>query len=232
MGKRSRRTHDARAARDEAGGADGPARRRLPALRVLVAAAAAVAVVAVAGAFTLANRANAGEYSCLSLLQAPADASAVDGFETDSLGRKHVREGAKVSYGFCPPTSGDHLSEAGEGPIEPGFYGPDAEAGPTGWIHNLEHGYVVALYRCADGRCPSEADLEVLRSFAANGGPGSTARCEGRPKVVVARFDEMATGFALLAWDRALLVDAIAADTAASFADSWIDATAPEAGEC
>lgn len=163
-----------------------PERRRLPSLRVVIVGLAAVAVAGFVG-LAFIGSATARDYSCAELLTAPPDASATDGFATESLGSGHVTVGTKIRYGFCPPTSGGHYNAAGAGPLRPGFYGPGDAAGPGGWVHDLEHGYVVALYRCQDGTCPSDADLEPLRQFAANGPPTqSAAACGYRSKVLVA----------------------------------------------
>ncbi len=208
-----------------------PERRRLPSLRVVLVGVAIVGVVGFVG-LAFISGATARAFSCDELLTAPPGASA-DGFTTESLGSQHVTVGTKIRYGFCPPTSGGHYNAAGAGPLRPGFYGPDADAGPGGWVHNLEHGYVVALYRCADGACPSEADLAALRSLAENGPPTqSAAACGYRSKVLVARFDELSTPYALLAWDRALLLDAFDEARAREFASRWIEASAPEPGAC
>jgi len=148
--------------------------RRLPWLRLVVIGVVVVGVVGFVGLAFL-NSATARAYTCDELLTPPANASS-DGFTPDSLGSQHVGAGTKIRYGFCPPTSGGHYNAAGVGPLRPGFYGPDADAGPGGWVHNLEHGYVVALYRCTEGTCPSEADLAALREFAANGPPTNRPR--------------------------------------------------------
>ena len=42
------------------------------------------------------------------------------------------------------------------------------------------------------------------------------------------RFDDMATPFALVAWDRVLLLDSFVEADALSFARTWIDTTARE----
>lgn len=208
-----------------------PGRRRLPRLRIVLIGIAVVGVVGFVGLAFL-DSATARDYSCAEPLTVPSGASA-DGFTTESLGSQHVAVGTKIRYGFCPPTSGDHYNAAGAGPLRPGFYGPDADAGPGGWVHNLEHGYVVALYRCADGACPPEADLASLRSFAATGPPTqSAAACGYESKLLVARFDELSTPYALLAWDRALLLDSFDEAAARDFASRSIDATAPEPNAC
>jgi hypothetical protein len=56
----------------------------------------------------------------------------------------------------------------------------------------------------------------------------------GEPnKVIVARFDQMTTRFALVAWDRALLVDTFDVDQAKAFAQQFIDGrAAPERFAC
>lgn len=208
-----------------------PERQRLPWVRLILIGVVVVGVVGLVGLAFL-NSATARAYTCDELLTPPAD-TASDGFTPDSLGSQHVGVGTKIRYGFCPPTSGGHYNAAGVGPLRPAFYGPDSEAGPGGWVHNLEHGYVVALYRCEDGACPSDDQLRALRSFAANGPPTQgAAACGYRSKVLVARFDEMATPYALLAWDRALLLDGFDATVARDFASRAIDTTAPEPGAC
>lgn len=209
-----------------------PERRRLPSLRLLLVGLAVVGVVGVL-AIAFISSATAREYSCDKLLTAPPGALGTDGFATQALGRGHVAVGTKIRYGFCPPTSGSHYNAAGVGPLRSGFYGPDADVGPGGWVHNLEHGYVVALYRCKDGACPSEADLSALRALANNGPPTqSAAACGYRSKVVVARFDQLSTPFALLAWDRALLLNSFDPSVARTFAGRSIEATAPEPNAC
>ncbi len=172
-------------------------------------------------------------YTCGQLLQPPAEAASGEAVATEDLGGEHVPPGTRLTYRFCPPTSGPHFNAPGAGPLRPGFYGPDDGVGPGGWVHNLEHGYVVALYRCAGGSCPSEDDLAALRAFAEAGPPtSSAAACGYRSKVLVARFDDMSTPFALLAWNRALLVPEFSSSDALDFASRSIDATAPEPAAC
>lgn len=229
-----------RAGRSTAGQAAPPGRRRRPAAgrrtwptaRVILAL---LAVIGTAGFVGLAflNSATAEAYSCGELLQRRAEDPGPDGVATQNEGSSHVAAGTEIRYASCPPTSGSHYNARGAGPLPPGFYGPDDDAGPGGWVHNLEHGYVVALYRCDGGACPSEDDLQALRSFAANGPPTqSAAACGYRSKVVVARFDQMTAPFAALAWDRALLLDSLDTSSVEVFAQRAIDGTAPEPNAC
>jgi hypothetical protein len=47
--------------------------------------------------------------------------------------------------------------------------------------------------------------------------------------VIVARFDQLSTPYAFLAWDRLLLQESFDRATALDFAKTWIDVTGPEA---
>ena len=189
----------------------------------------AVGVLLVAVVF---GGSDAGSYTCGQQL-APGGSPA-DGQVTANMGRVHAAKGSRLSYLFCPPASGSHYNnEAGFSPARPGFYVPDAAIGPGSWIHNLEHGYVVALYRCADGICPSEDVLTEIRRFV-NNGPQTlvAANCGIRSKIVAARFDDMSKPFALLTWDRVSLLQDWDYDLAIDYANRWMEKTGPEAASC
>lgn len=149
------------------------------------------------------------------------------------MGRGHLPPGSEIEYGFCPPTSGQHYLAGPQVPIRAGYYGPDTQVRPGTWVHNLEHGYVVIAYRGGEGGGPTAEELTQLEAFAESA-PAST-RGESCPdnKVVVARFDDMATRFAYLAWDRALLTDTFDAPEALAFYEQWVDSPqSPEQGLC
>lgn len=165
------------------------------------------------------NSAGAAAYDCSVEYQAPASASPepdgqVSGFLQESMGNTHVPVGDEVTYLYCPPATGSHFNSPPSGPIPYRVYGPNDAVGPQGWVHNLEHGALVLLYR-GDPGDPGLTDetQQALRDFAANL-PGSPV-C-GRPPsqyFVAARFDEMATPFAALVWGRILPLATL--DTAA-----------------
>jgi len=146
----------------------------------------------------------------------------------------HVPAGTSVDYAFCPPTSGTHYVVGAQAPIRQGFYGPESAARPGGWVHNLEHGYIVVAYRGGvDG--VTQDDLAEVRRFVETAPPSTFAgSCPSIPnKVVAVRFDQMTTKFAILAWDRALLADTWDADGAVVFYEQWVDSgQAPERGAC
>jgi hypothetical protein len=151
------------------------------------------------------------------------------------MGFQHVNTGSPISYATCPPTSGSHFNSPGSGPIAPRVYGPGNEIQPGGWVHNLEHGYVALLYRCpsrtpGSGDCAStDAVAQMQEWFDAQ----PTVPSCGTKQVLVGRFDEMSTPFALVAWDRALLLDTFDLAKATTFAEQWTDApTAREPDRC
>ncbi|MBA2570901.1 MAG: DUF3105 domain-containing protein [Chloroflexi bacterium] len=153
---------------------------------------------------------------------------------TQDLGRTHFPPGTTIDYSFCPPTSGNHFQVGPQAPIRRDFYGPDSQVRPGSWVHNLEHGYVVLAYRGGEGGATQD-ELAAMRAFFESA-PASTYpnSCPSVPnKVLPVRFDDMSTRFALLAWDRALLVDEFEAEAALTFYEQWVDsAQAPEAGSC
>ena len=200
---------------------------------LLVGVLVVAAVALVSFALLSGGGQSGGSYTCQELMQPQQDASPANPIVTPNLGINHVATRSKIDYPVCPPASGPHYNERGVAPLPPRFYAANAGVVPGNWIHNLEHGFVVALYRCVDGTCPSDDELSGLRSFLLNGPstPSATA-CGYQSKVLAARFDDMATPFALLAWDRVLLLDDFDVSVAQDFASRWIETTAREPNGC
>lgn len=155
-------------------------------------------------------------YACAVQWQAPQtpapapDATQRLGIVQDQLGREHLAgAGSFVRYTLCPPASGKHVAQTGEGPIKPGVFGKDDKATPQGWIHNLEHGGLVVLYRCPGGACTDEG-LATMKAMYASfpDGPvcGYPAGVNGP---IFARFDEMAWPVAALLWGEILPLDSL-----------------------
>ena len=186
--------------------------------RSLIVGGAAVAGLVIFGALVfLGNSGNA--YACTTMVteESPAapvgSASPEIGQVEPDMGRNHVVPGSTVNYLYCPPASGTHFNIAGRGPIQPRFYGPDDDAQPMGWVHNLEHGGAAILYSCKNGAC-DQADLDQLRQLASNFPASPLCSVPGGVlSPVIARFDDMTTRFAAVVWDRVLLQNEL--DTAA-----------------
>ncbi len=124
-------------------------------------------------------------------------------------GNQHVLVGDKVTYPVCPPASGKHINQTGFGPLPPKVYGPNDQAIPNGWVHNLEHGGLVLLYSCDKGTCDA-ASLAALQAFSSQFPASPVCKIPpGDVGPVVARFEQMPTRFAALLWDRALYLDTL-----------------------
>ena len=178
---------------------------------LLLGIGVAAIVVGVGG--TLFLGASSAAYACTTVLQPAAPATAAPGQTpllgqvTRDLGRNHVQTGSNVTYEFCPPTSGSHYNASGVGPIPPLFYGKDDTTVPEGWVHNLEHGAMVVLYRCPEGcGTDTQASLGTLQQQL----PASPL-CGFPPgsNVVVTRFDQLPTPYAAVVWDRVVFLDTL-----------------------
>jgi len=171
-----------------------------------------VAVVIIVGAFLFLG-ASSPAYACTTTLQPEAPVTAAPGETprlgqvTRDLGRYHVNVGTSVTYEFCPPTSGSHYNAARLGPIPPLFYGKDDATVPGGWIHNMEHGAMVVLYRCPEG-----CGVDAQTSLAALQGQLPASPLCGFPStanVVVTRFDQLPTPYAAVVWGRVFFLNSL-----------------------
>jgi hypothetical protein len=118
---------------------------------------------------------------------------------------QHV-EGDLV-YGDPPPAGGDH--NACWAP-----WGVHSEEVPDErWVHNLEHGGVVLLYRCEEG-CKDEVD--VLADLVS-----------GKPQAMLTPYAELDARFAAVAWGVRLVSDCFDVQAFADFYERHVD-RAPE----
>jgi len=152
------------------------------------------------------------------------------GYVQTDTGREHVTTGAFVKYALCPPATGKHYNASGQGPIRAGLFGPDDAITPQGWIHNLEHGGLVLLYRCDNGdNACSDAGQAALRQFNASF-PNSPV-CNlppGSIGPVIARFDQMKTPYAALLWGLVLPLDTLDTNEIYTFFTQSAERTNPE----
>lgn len=196
----------------------------------------ALAVVALVGMAGLAFlNATSPAYACTTEWSPAPTSSPAPGatqrlgiVQTD-LGRDHTT--GFVRYALCPPATGNHYNTQGEGPIRPGVYGPDDQATPEGWIHNLEHGGLVLLYRCRGGDTAcTESDQAALKQFNASF-PNSPI-CNvpsGGVGPIVARFDQMQWPYAALLWGLVLPLDSLDTNQIFAFFAQQGERTNPEA---
>jgi hypothetical protein len=207
-------------------------RYRLPIIIVAV-----VGAVALLGIWAFGS-AGATAYSCSTIYQpgatpSPApDADPQPGFIQPDMGARHVQTGTEVTYTYCPPATGPHYNAPNRGPIPPGVYGPDQTALPQGWVHNLEHGALVILYRGQDGDPGlSDETQATIESFFQGLPPSPICGLpptQANAGVVIARFDEMATPFSALVWGRILPLDTWDEDAIMEFWTTMGERTNPE----
>jgi hypothetical protein len=198
--------------------------------RVILVGAAVVAVVALVGA-ALFSSATEKTYACSSTWQpAPtpsprADASPAPGYVQPDMGHTHVATGSRVTYTYCPPASGNHYQQPAA-PIAGRVYGPTDTVVPEQWIHNLEHGAIVVLYK---GAQVDEAALSALfASIPASPVCGFPPSGQSTAPAVVARFDDMAWPFAAVVWDRVLPLQTLDQQAILDFQATWAEKTNPE----
>jgi uncharacterized protein DUF3105 len=147
------------------------------------------------------------------------------GYVQPDMGRGHVTPGTQVRYTYCPPASGKHYAAADQGPIPARLYGPSDGVLADGWVHNLEHGGLVILYRGA------EADQAALKALfeAIPPSPICGLQPGGQsPSPVIARFDQMAWPYAALLWDLVLPMQTLGQAAVLDFYGRYGERTNPE----
>jgi hypothetical protein len=194
---------------------------------------AALAGVALIGLFVFTSAA-APAYACSTLFDPAPTASPGPGqtpswgYPQDDLGNRHVVPGSKVTYTYCPPASGNHYNSPPQGPIVSRVYGPNDKTIPQGWIHNLEHGALVLLFR-GDSAGATPEGQQQLKDFFAVFPPSPI--CQNPPGTVgpiFTRFDSMKTPFAALVWDRVLPLQDLDRAAILAFYQQWGEQLNPE----
>lgn len=202
--------------------------------RTLLLGAAVVAIVAVVG-IGMFSAATQPVYACSNEwvpdpTNPPAgDASPQPGYPQPDMGNGHLSNGTAVTYTYCPPASGRHFNGTQTGPISARVYGPEDTVNPQGWIHNLEHGALVLLYR-GDSEGATEAGQQALRAFFDAYPPSPVCGFQPGTSVgpVFARFDEMATPFAALVWGRVLPLESFDTEAILELDRTYGERTNPE----
>jgi hypothetical protein len=128
------------------------------------------------------------------------------GFPEEDMGNSHVVSRPQ-RYLYCPPASGNHISAVGQGPIAPRVYKPDDNVGPPNWVHNLEHGGLVVLYRNDSPGATTEGQQAFRQFFDTFPASPICKIPSGQISPVIARFDSMPHLYAVLVWDRVLYLD-------------------------
>ncbi len=182
--------------------------------RRLLVGAAIIAVIAIIGAGIFAA-ATTPAFACSTVWQPDPSTPPVEGaspqpgYVQPDSGQGHVANGTLIRYTYCPPASGRHFQQPG-GPIPARPYGPGDGVIPQGWVHNLEHGGLVILYRGEQvDQVAVRATFDAIPVSPVCGfQPGGQS-----PGPLIARFDQMAWPYAAIVWGRVLPMETL--DTAA-----------------
>jgi hypothetical protein len=119
-------------------------------------------------------------------------------------GFNHVTEGSSITYQHNPPASGPHY------PVWARYaeYGTPLARGY--WVHNLEHGAVVFLYRPDAASATIDALRDVYRSLPPD------LEC-GLPRALLTPDPLMTRPIAVVAWDWVLDSDVVEPSAIADF---------------
>ena len=130
------------------------------------------------------------------------------GYVQPDMGNTHIPVGKSQKYTYCPPASGSHINTVGVGPISPArIFKPTDTVLPQQWIHNLEHGGLVILYKTDSPGATVDGLAQFQQFFDAF--PASPI-CQVPPhklSPVIAPFNDMPTPYTAVLWDRVLPMD-------------------------
>jgi hypothetical protein len=174
-----------------------PATSLVARLRANLAGILVLVIVVGGGIVFLSGGASAADYSCSSYLTATDTPVGVQTPVAD-LGRTHVAKGSSITYAYCPPASGNHWPVP-QAPLAGRVYGLTDAVVPGGYIHNLEHGYIVILYQGDDAGAADR--LAALQSWYATAPVGPYCKLPTSTGLMVARADKLPAPVVALAWD-------------------------------
>lgn len=126
-------------------------------------------------------------------------------------GRQHVAQGSPIQYQHHPPASGSHYPA----PQPWGVYSTEVPEGT--WVHNLEHGGVVLLFKCSGDACDQTADQvqAIARSLPSDR--------FNEVKLVATPYEKMDSSFTLVAWDHEEALASLDAEKVRAFYDAYVD---------
>ena len=189
----------------------------------------AFAVLIVGGSGALYFLTNPPSFlSSKSSANAPAGAA----YDVPDEGHNHVADGTQVAYKHQPPSSGDHYSSQ-LGPLPWSTYQQAVQ--PESFIHNLEHGGVVLVYKCTGTECDdlykqAQAALAKLPSKAEPVNPVNGAQQVQEVKFLSTPYQKMSPKVALLAWDKEQDLGSIDVNAITSFFNTYVDRALPDHG--
>jgi hypothetical protein len=130
-------------------------------------------------------------------------------------GKTHVARPTRVNYRHQPPSSGNHYSDR-NAPVPYDVYD---EVLPEEWVHNLEHGAIVMVYRC-DGTTECDTMFGQATQVFDQLPDDPTF---GKVKFVSTPYLDMDPKVAVLAWTKELDLDSIDVASITTFYNRYVD---------
>ena len=156
------------------------------------------------------------------ILMMPKGASASQMRQVTTETATHVDEGAPLSYAHRPPSSGMHYGTLPQ-PQEYRMY--DTPLTPGRWVHMLEHGAVVVLYR------PDLCDDACVQQLGKFYDSAPRSNLVGIRHLTVTPYQDMDHAIAVVAWGYIDEMDQVDTDRIMSDFKAKVDASsAPERG--
>jgi hypothetical protein len=134
------------------------------------------------------------------------------GRQVPTEGQQHVQPGTPITYRSRPPASGPHF---GTGTSGYGVFERDVE--PGFWVHTLEHGGIVVLYR------PDLCGPECLNQLRQVYESAPLSQRFNRVKMAVIPYAEMESAIAAVAWGRVDELDQVDSDRILAFYRAYLD---------
>ncbi|HEY2733885.1 MAG TPA: DUF3105 domain-containing protein [Polyangiales bacterium] len=100
-----------------------------------------------------------------------------------------VHQSGDIQYDDPPPAGGPHNNCWGEWGVQA------TELRPERWVHNLEHGGIVFLYRCEE---PCDDDVQTLTDLT-----------NAHPRTILTSYADLPTRFAVVSWGHRIKSDCV-----------------------
>ena len=110
---------------------------------------------------------------------------------------QHIPAGQPITYRNRPPSSGPHRVETA--PLGLSVTPLD----PTNWVHNLEHGQIVVLYKCKDTAECTTIGNSLKTEIYDKANPGGFSV----PQIVITPYQDMDRTVTAVVWGRVLEFD-------------------------
>lgn len=134
---------------------------------------------------------------------------------------EHVAAGTEITWSTNPPSSGRHEAFWAR-------WGFATSVIPrNNWVHNLEHGGVVFLYRCADATCAEAVALRQVVPLLPNDPSCALSDGTQRPRVLVTPDPLIARPVSAVAWGRLYEADCVEPEALREFYNAHV-ARGPE----